>query len=73
MRKIKPKKEGTKKPQNKLTEIKEKTISKSPNLFEKMDWEKLKVYLEELGNIPEKLKTKKLSETSDSFTYLYWK
>lgn len=60
MRKIKPKKELTKKPQNKLTEIKEKTISKSPNLFEKMVWEKLKVYLEELGNIPEKLKTKKL-------------
>ncbi len=60
MRKIKPKKEVTKKQQNKLTEIKEKTISKSPNLFEKMVWEKLKVYSEELGNIPEKLKTKKL-------------
>ena len=60
MRKIKPKKEGTKKPQNKLTEIKEKKISKSPNLFEKMVWEKLRIYSEELGNIPEKLKTKKL-------------
>ena len=60
MRKIKPKKEVTKKPQNKLTEIKEKTISKSPNLFEKMVWEKLRIYSEELGNIPEKLKTKKL-------------
>ena len=60
MRKIKPKKEVIKKPQNKPTEIKEKTISKSPNLFEKMVWEKLRIYSEELGNIPEKLKTKKI-------------
>ena len=60
MRKIKPKKEVIKKPKNKPTEIKEKTISKSPNLFEKMVWEKLRIYSEELGNIPEKLKTKKI-------------
>ena len=60
MRKIKPKKDVIKKPQNKPTEIKEKTISKSPNLFEKMVWEKLRIYSEELGNIPEKLKTKKI-------------
>ena len=60
MRKIKPKKEVIKKTQNKPTEIKEKTISKSPNLFEKMVWEKLRIYSEELGNIPEKLKTKKI-------------
>lgn len=60
MRKIKPKKEVIKKPQNKPTEIKEKTMSKSPNLFEKMVWEKLRIYSEELGNIPEKLKTKKI-------------
>lgn len=60
MRKIKPKVEKEKVKMQQAPRVVEKKQEQIQNLFEKLVMRKLDIYAQELGDIPQKLKTKKL-------------